>query len=436
MPGQSTPDQAPFAQVVFIYAQRSEAEYRRGYLLGGEMMQTHRLVAVQSESGNEVVRHYTLDYAISASTSKLETLTQLRECRDASQAICASPTRFTWSAAKYEFATKEYPTNLVFGDITTWRGFKQGDIDGDGRQDLVFMKEGNGDDICASEFILTAFSVLDSAGRPSYVMGPSQCTTPNGTTGIDQRGDGGWQLLDYNGDGRDDLFISSTGSEGWRLYPSVGRRGAKVFDDSQNLIANLSPAIPSNDIPNRQVQLADLNGDGLTDVVYSNGREAAAARLMERTSTGFAWGAERAVVLDMPLANLSPAPDPRCAEADYTCNRAMIAPSPKGGFMQLADFNGDATSDLLMNVRDTVSWENPCDCTGRDCEPQVVDPVKSAKASSADATTQTCGGAAVDITVTAHAMTVKSITPTTITLSLYATVGTDIQSLTYADANG
>jgi RHS repeat-associated protein len=441
LPGQTAPAQTPFAQVTFVYALRAADQRSTGYLQGGTVTQAHRLVAIESHSEGVPLRYYALTYAASSAGSGQDTLTQVQECRDNTLTVCAAPTTFTWSAGKYEFATKEYPSNLVFGDITHWRGFKQGDIDGDGRQDLVFVKEGNGGAVCSSEFILTAFSILDTAGRPAYQMGPSQCTTPNGTTGIDQRGDGGWQLLDYNGDGRDDLFISSPGGQGWRLFLSNGRGATKVFDDSQNQLVALAPAIPSSDVKNQQPQLVDLNGDGLTDVVYTNGGENPVARVMERNGSGYAWGAERAVVLDAPLSSLWPAADPRCNQVGYDCSRTLVGPSAKGGFVQLADFNGDAASDVLMSVRDVVSWERSCDCTGPNCNNEPLSmPVGGAMQNTQGSTTQACAGAGFDINTTAHAMTVKSITATTITLSLYSTLGTagtaGLNSVNYADANG
>ncbi len=444
LPGQTAAAQTPFAQITFVYALRATDQRSVGYISGGSVTQAHRLTAIQSESEGAQVRYYALSYTPSGASSGQDTMTQVQECRDSTLAVCAAPTTFAWSAGKYEFATKEYPSNLIFGDITQWRGFKQGDIDGDGRQDLVFIKEGSGGAVCSSEFILTAFSIIDSMGRPAYEMGPSQCTTPNGSVGIDQRGDGGWQLVDYNGDGRDDLFISSPLGQGWRLFLSTGRGTAKVFDDTQNQIAALSPAIPSSDVPNQQPQLADLNGDGLTDVVYADAGDGPVARIMERSGGTFVWGAERGIVLDVPLTSLLPSIDPRCSDPAYTCTRTLL-PSPKGGFVQLADFNGDAASDLLMNVRDIVSWEDTCTCTGPNCQQQAIAPAQQDAigeefVSGGVASTQACTGAELDITTTTHALTVKSIASSSVTLSLYATLGAagtpGLNSVNYADVNG
>lgn len=335
LPGQATPAQAPYAEVFFQYQTRAASAQSKGYVSGGLVTQAHRLIAVRSESDSVVLRHYALTYAASASGSGLDTLTSVQECRDATMAVCASPTTFVWSAGRYEFTTREYPANLPFGDIAKWKGFKQGDIDGDGRPDIVYIKEGSSGQPCPSEYIMTAFSVIDAAGRPSYALGPVQCTTPPGQPGISQRGDGGWHLFDYNGDGRDDLFISSPVGQGWRLFLSTGRGTPKVFDDSNNVIAGLSPAIPSIDSNEYQAMRADLNGDGLTDIVYhSNGIK---ARLMERQAAGFAFGAERQVVLQSTIP---------CS----LCLARETKNWPDLGAMQVYDLNGDGASDLLMQT--------------------------------------------------------------------------------------
>lgn len=333
--GQVTSSQPPFAQISFVYQTRPATEQAKGYAAGGQVTQAHRLVAVRSESDGAQLRHYRLDYAPSASGSGMDTLVAVQECRDATQAVCVAPTTFAWSQARAEFSTKEYPANLPFGSIEKWRGFKQGDVDGDGRQDIVYIKEGSAGEACPSEYIYTAFSVLDASGRPSYVQGPTQCTTPAGSLGISGRGDGGWQLLDYNGDGRDDLFISSPVGQGWRLFLSTGRGAAKVFDDTNNVIGALLPIIPSTDDKNRQVQRADLNGDGLPDIVYDSG--GMKTRLMERQGAGFVFGAERSLVLQSSIP---------CT----ICFSRKVTNWPDVGAMQVHDLNGDGSSDLLMQT--------------------------------------------------------------------------------------
>lgn len=335
LPGQVTVAKSTYAKIDFTYGIRPSAQQAKGYASGGVVTQAHRLSSIQSSSDGISLRHYALTYAVSASGSGLDTLASIQECRDGTLAVCSAPTQFTWSGARHEFATKEYPANLPFGDIQKWKGFKQGDVDGDGRPDIVYIKEGSSGESCPAEYILTAFSTIDSSGRPSYVLGPVQCTTPPGNVGISQRGDGGWHLFDYNGDGRDDLFISSPVGQGWRLYLSTGRGTAKVFDDGNNVISSLSPAIPSYEGSEYQVQRADLNGDGLVDVIYaSNGLK---ARLSERQGTGFSFGPERTIILDSTIS---------CT----TCLARSTVNWPGAGSVQSYDLNGDGGSDLLMQT--------------------------------------------------------------------------------------
>jgi hypothetical protein len=121
------------------------------------------------------------------------------------------------------------------------------------------------------------------------------------------------------------------------------------FDSSQNLIAGLSSIIPSYPGKNDQVQLADINGDGLTDVVYPNGG-ALRARVMERQGANFGWGAEKTIAVDeASMGSIGIGCDG--FDPYTTCTRTVSGSlTSKTGFMQTTDFNGDAASDLLIQV--------------------------------------------------------------------------------------
>jgi len=178
---------------------------------------------------------------------------------------------------------------------------------------------------------------------------------------LSARGEGAWHLLDYDGDGRDDLLVSGPAGTGWRVYTSTGTG----FDASQNRIGGAW--IPSYNARADQVQLADLNGDGLTDVVYpANG--ALRARLMERGPNGFAWGAERTITVDQ--GSLPPL-HPECGNLlslNECWHSVGKVPIDHTGFLQILDFNGDAASDLLMRISKTEKIYHP----GPGCNHQVV----------------------------------------------------------------
>ncbi|SDQ92661.1 FG-GAP-like repeat-containing protein [Pseudoxanthomonas sp. CF125] len=439
--GQSGSASAPYAKVVFNYAVRPAAKWTKGYASGGMLTQSRSLSSITSCatlvcSGPEQARHYLLTYAASASGSNLDTLIGLQECRDSTAAICASPTAFVWSQGKYEFATQELPSGFLYVSDVGFNGIKYGDLNGDGRADLINMRAGVVG--CPSTtIILTALSALDGNGRPTFPSSSYVCTPALNA----ERGEGSWHLLDYNGDGRDDLFVSGPDWQGWRLHPSNG----SGFDASQNLIAGLDAIIPSYPGKNDQVQLADLNGDGLTDVVYPNGG-ALRARIMERQSGGFGWGAEKTIAIDQAsVDDCNYAPNVTCS---YT---VAGAPTPKTGFSQLTDFNGDATSDLLIKVTTTSTRTNygtpgcpiepiaPPESQSTDQPSLVIMPYVLQEDSPVGVEESLAAGPCVVTTITSnlHALSVQSLGTTGVAVASTGVVSPgNPETLTFADANG
>ncbi|HRP72834.1 MAG TPA: toxin TcdB middle/N-terminal domain-containing protein, partial [Luteimonas sp.] len=365
--GQGAPASDPFAKVVFHYAARAAAAQGRGYASGGLLTQSQQLEGITScgtpdcAVGSQV-RHYLLSYLPSPSGNGQQTLVGLQECRDTRAEVCASPTTFEWSMALHDFSTSESVGNLTTGSVSLasdhFRGYKLGDINGDGRPDLViqYLAGNYGTGCPGGTWLITALGTLNGAGQPTFGNLIFNCVSAN----ITSRGDGAWHLLDYNGDGRDDLFVSSATGTGWRVHPSNGVH----FDMTTNLIAGLSPAIPSVASEWSQVQLADLNGDGLTDIVYPRDGFMK-TRLMERLTGGFAWGDERKVEVDE--STLQP-PAFGCDDffnPDVRHCQTHISgmPTTKTGFMQMTDLNGDAASDLLIRVTTEAEvWTNYPGC--------------------------------------------------------------------------
>ena len=445
LPGQTGGSQAPYARVVFNYGVRAAAKWSKGFVSGGTLTQTRFLSSITSCSTigcavADQARNYLLTYAPSTSGSNVDTLIGLQECRDTTAAVCASPTSFVWSQGRYEFATQESPANLSL-DISAFSGFKYGDLDGDGRSDLVYLR--NGSSNCSTSFIVSALSILDGSGRPAFGSGGSICLP----AAITARGPGSWHLLDYNGDGRDDLFVSGPTGQGWRIYPSNG----VGFDSGQNLIAGLSPIVPSNTAKNDQIQLADLNGDGLTDIVYpSNG--AMRVRTMERQGGTFGWGAERTIAIDESTIGWT---HPLCTEPGYYCSYTIAgAPTKETGYNQLVDFNGDSASDLLIDISEVLS--SPMACTtarGVSEEEELlgysrpgadvrITPLLTEVALSASrAAKSEPVGCVIAYTPRLHAFTIQAADTSTVLLKSYGSIGSIIDgvdpgALKIADANG
>jgi len=441
--GQSAPASGPFARVVFNYSARATQLWGKGYVSGGLLTQSRKLDSITScatiacETFSQV-RHYVLGYLNSPSGSGLETLVSLRECRDnRTDAVCASATTFEWSTAPHNFASSESPSSST---LTTdpYHDFKLADINGDGRQDLALLYTA-GSGCVGGSWVVSMLGTFDGAGRPTFASTIYNCVPTN----IVNRGSGAWHLFDYNGDGLDDLFVSGANGAGWRMHPSNGTH----FDMTTNLISGLS--IPSRTDRLDQVQLADLNGDGLTDIVYPTGA-GLKARLMVRQSGGaFAWdAAERSVVIDE--ASLPPMPM-GCGDQwnpdVRNCQRVISGmPTTKAGFTQLADLNGDAASDLLLRITTSADYRQPGvpGCTneplGAPSYPGGADGVVEGYWNDDSWVTI---GAPFDpcwTTVTndaLHALVVAGLTSTSVNLSNHGTFSVgNPESVVFGDVNG
>lgn len=334
--GQQGSPLQPYAEVVFNYTQTYFDT--QAYISGGLVRSRSKLDSVTSAidhdgDGNfSQVRHYVLSYGNGVGAV---TLSAVQECSSEARTVCAAPTTFEWSTpwtvANHLFETQENSAAIPNGSLAKFEGMKFGDIDGDGRQDLVWMKDGSSGEACSTEYVYVAFSRFTPEGSPYWTIGnPVMCTPAE--LGYDPP-DYSWFLLDYDGDGREDIFFR--GSSRWLGYRSNGDY-YHPFQSGVDLLSELVQPIPRGTSKETEPQQADLNGDGLIDLVYPRGTQLI-ARLMERGgSYGYRWGNER-------LVNMI---SDTCTNNCY----ALQGLYRKSNYQQLNDFDGDARSDLLINL--------------------------------------------------------------------------------------
>ncbi len=450
LPGQTGSAKAAYAKIYFTYSARASDKWSKTYASGGLLVQSRRLDSITScaNSGCDApnqARYYKLNYDVSPSGNGLEVLKSVEECRDQNKSACLPATTFAWSTGKYEFATREIPADLDTGGVQNFEDFKLGDVDGDGRLDIAYLKDTQAGGGCGTEYLFVFFSTLDGSGVPTFPRSTGICT-PAELFYDNGPGAGSWQLFDYNGDGRDDLFTQGANGA-WVIYPSLGRNGGGVaFNTGSNLLQSISPAIPNIGGKDDQPQIADLNGDGLIDVVYPRDGTLR-ARIMERSGNGFAWGAERTIAIDSSGIALPSI----CSNVLTDCTLTVAgAPTPKTGFKQLADFNGDASSDLLIGVNIVARTENPgssCfsatatgdsleDQTATDGEAWVVPPYVTAEGVRSLASATAAGCWTTQTFAYVDAMTVKSISSTSVGFALYGVAADEPSSIVFGDANG
>ncbi|MHB8447329.1 MAG: FG-GAP-like repeat-containing protein [Rudaea sp.] len=347
----SNPTVSPYASVVFNYQNLPTANMRLGYQGSVAFVQTQQLTSVSVTSSSTTMRYYGLTYGTSASGSGAQQLQKVTECRDSSQTVCFPATVFTWSPATYSFATDTAQSGPNFSNLVS---YKVGDVDGDGRQDIVWATN---DGTCGSNSRINV-SFLDR----NTATGQMTLVTPTQSAFCAQRNlqndDMSWGLIDYDGDGKADLIIAGAVGGNWSVFLSNGRpaSGGAVFGSTDQL-ASLSPPIPVLSGPlTHPVMLQDVNGDGLLDIVYpvtpsaSTGNASVLLRLLQRQSNG-------TLSFSAPYAlDFQYSPGDVCGSVQCTSNFI----NGTGLFAQGADVNGDGKGDLMFFM------DQPCGgaCTG------------------------------------------------------------------------
>jgi len=361
--GQTTAATAPSAAITFDYfpsALRAE-----GFVSNSRTTRSRLLKSIDAAG----TRFYALNYSSSASGTGESLLTAIKECSNNTESVCYPPTHFRWTDAKIDFVDNVGPVLRGMKGLVSSR---MGDVDGDGRLDMVWV-DSSAQIPCKNRLEIAFAERLESGpniGALRFNNGLSGipiCTgfTSTGPGSVDQW----WQLIDYNGDGLDDLLLAenpeptdspTNPNARWKIHPSRGRfiNGQSVggFDTSVDLLALDGLNIPVLSTRSR-MQLADFNGDGLSDMVYaivtgngSSERRNYYIRFLERQfeATQFKFSAPYAVDFTAALPNLHPCTNERCPFAELS-----ISPSAKHA-SRPQDLDGDGRADFHVTFRETL----------------------------------------------------------------------------------
>jgi RHS repeat-associated protein len=219
---------SPYNHVLLFYEPRPDTS--SGYIGGNPVINAKRLKNIQVYEGANVVRDYRLSYDTSAA-SAMSRLRSVTECESAApEAACLMPAEFSWSngAAGYTAGVTSGSTNSGYASAQVL------DVNADGMQDLVVPHNGSwwinyGD---AAGLLPEVNSNIPTAGSyPDYAL-----------------------AIDYNSDGLTDLLVP--GNDGFWDLLLAGSSGL-------SLLTNLIP----NDGYNYKPQVVDINGDGRQDLV-------------------------------------------------------------------------------------------------------------------------------------------------------------------------
>mgnify|MGYP001300114037 FL=1 len=350
----------PYAKVVFSYATLPAASQRIDYVSGMKLALTQQLTTITASgpsningdtTTSQVARTYHLRYG-TPTGSGLSALTSLQECvPNGSGEVCYPSTQFTWdNASVHAPGFPGTPSTQSYSGLQYAIDYKVGDVDGDGRQDLVWVKDQSCDStgsgatrfqIFVSRATGTGFATAVATGV--YLSGPSAPTC-----GTDMRAlhfDSLWYLYDFSGDGRDDLLVANgTAWNGtswtdmtWKIYPAI-LSGTDYTFDHANPVATGMPSWPSDD-----GLFLDENGDGLPDLMDSTTQNIITSHLLQKQSSG-------ASLTFNFSATATPVRFTTPFFGGSTSTQELGFSTGAGRDVLNADLNGDGAADMVLKV--------------------------------------------------------------------------------------
>jgi RHS repeat-associated protein len=205
------------------------------------------LTSIKVSAGDELLRTYTLTFDQSLSTDR-SLLSSVTECDGASEPVCLRPLQFVWSGG-FNNSFEEIDTDVTDAAIAAWDGryYMPGDIDGDGKDDLLYRNETND------------WKMRFSNGNG---FGPAQDA---GIPKVSDDHDTKARAIDFDRDGRMDVMVEIPDSSDrtvFRLYRSTGGGFEEVFTDPARFAWNVNGDFEGG-LWNGF--FADIDGNGLPD---------------------------------------------------------------------------------------------------------------------------------------------------------------------------
>ncbi|WP_437734434.1 RHS repeat-associated core domain-containing protein [Sorangium sp. So ce1335] len=272
---EGTPSLAPSRAVRFVYGTKDPAAVATGYSGGMALQRSLRLDEIQMLGpGDTLVRRYGFGYELSPATRRT-LLTQIEEC--ASDGVCKPATRFRYNRATPGFKRITTDIDKPVSERASPMVF---DVDSDGRDDLVIP------DILAGFSTpsnpITAWWTARNLGpraSPSllapaelaFLQEWSMVADPSGPADPALLQPELGTVLDYDDDGRADILIHDVyGSEvTWHVLLSRPDWTFALHDTGirRPFPLRATPAPPGLSSPGASMHLADLDGDGVPDLI-------------------------------------------------------------------------------------------------------------------------------------------------------------------------
>lgn len=352
---------SPFASVKFVPKARIGLA-QTAYNYGWKTSRTRVIDRIETSFEGRRIRAYKFSYA-AYGTARRDTLTAVQECGgEPAYEDCLPATRFEWDASVETFAPLS--TFSAAATDTEFQHFT-GDWDGDGKADVLSAKMQSSGQLRASVLRSTSWNAVASfdAG-PNFGIAPtnSNLSGANLASG------------DFNGDGLIDLAaVKVSGSTEYvASYLSTGNTASAPFGAGTVVSKGGTPYSKSS----FQLFAGNVNGDSRDDLllVTVNGTSGFFAQAVIAGNNGlFSIGTTA-----LPAAGTLDSPDYKPLAGDlsadglidlmlyrktsssvivrtyigsgtgtFTFKTATTLPVP-ADYVQLADFNGDGNSDLIL----------------------------------------------------------------------------------------
>jgi RHS repeat-associated protein len=300
--------------ISFVYENRPNNEIDISYIAGTPIREVLRLERIEVRYNGAVLRRYELNYEPALTESRRSRLASVQECAQTG-ADCLAPTTFTWQDESPGFLALAGIASTMPGNVAwTDQLWQLIDMNGDGRSDLVW----------SGGSTLGTSTIRYRLGLAGGGFGPEINTSVASPYGPGV-------AFDYNGDARDDLLMISA-ARNWTIMPG----SATGFSAPIATGFGVPPQIPD-------YRGADINGDGLGDIVWSEIPAYSGNSLAVRARLALVGGGFSAVPLTL-----------------YDQAQTMAYETPQGGQFigppgRRIDLDGDGAEDLLMNENYTIA---------------------------------------------------------------------------------
>jgi hypothetical protein len=281
--------------VTLVYEPRPSTDQTSSYVSGGITRQTRRLAAVGTYDGSQAVRTYYLDYRTSvySGRSHLDNITECGYAPGSATPACHEPTVFTYADS---------------GEIRWPHAFKRLTIPGLASAQL---------------------EQPDATHLTEPPMGPIFPTGPAAPLANEARPSTVRELGDFDGDGARELGIAHYANGALKQYLA-----AFTADRQLRGLVDADTGLGVQGVLSAGSQLADVNGDGRTDLVARRlvGGQRKLTVGVWTTSGSTGWLPGNFVLHDLAVPLPSPTQAVGCESVSF------------------ADMNGDGRADLVLEV--------------------------------------------------------------------------------------